>query len=159
MLGQLLLGREVPYKAGIILSEGMAKGLVEKNLDNWRLLARAWAMAQELDKQIGALKAAASLATDDGLFDYHLGLALSDKESWESAIDAFRAAIKKGVDRPDHVQMSLGMAYFHADRLSEARASFVRAAGDERSAKSAAQWIKYLDNELSRQRALITADS
>jgi tetratricopeptide (TPR) repeat protein len=157
MLGQLLLGREVPYKAGSIIQEGMDQGLVEKSRDNWQLLAQAWAMAQELDKQIIALQAAAKLATDDGQLDYYLGQALSDKESWDQAIDAFRSAIKKGVDRPDRARMSLGMAYFNADQLDEARASFVRAARDDRSAKGANQWVNYLDTELSRRRALAAA--
>lgn len=157
MLGQLLLGREVPFKAGAIIQDGMDKGLVEKSRDNWQLLAQAWAMAQELDKQIVALEAASKLEADDGQLDYYLGQALSDKESWGNAIDAFRSALKKGVERPDRARMSLGMAYFNADRLDEARASFVRAARDQRSAKGANQWIKYLDTELSRRRALAAA--
>ena len=157
MLGQLLLGREVPFKAGSIIEDGMQKGLVEKNRDNWQLLAQAWAMAQELDKQIAALEAASKLATDDGQLDYFLGQALSDKENWGAAIDAFRAAIKKGVDRPDRARMSLGTAYFNAERLDEARASFVRAARDKRSAKGANQWIKYLDTEIAIRRALASA--
>lgn len=157
MLGQLLLGREVPFKAGSIIDEGMQKGLVDKTKENWQLLAQAWAMAQELDKQIVALEAAAKLATEDGQIDYFLGQALSDKESWGNAIDAFRSALKKGVDRPDRARMSLGMAYFNAERLDEARASFVRAARDKRSSKSANQWIKYLDTEIGRRRALAAA--
>ena len=46
------------------------------------------------------------------------------------------------------------MSLFNLDRLSDARKMFVAAAKDDRSKKTANQWIKYLDKEMIRREAM-----
>jgi hypothetical protein len=46
------------------------------------------------------------------------------------------------------------MAYFNTKQYDKAREAFQAAGRDERSAKYADQWIKYLDSELDRQAKL-----
>jgi len=48
----------------------------------------------------------------------------------------------------------LGMAYFNTKQYDKAREAFKAAGRDERSAKYADQWIKYMESELQRQRSL-----
>ena len=59
-----------------------------------------------------------------------------------------------GVKRPDTARLVLGMAYFNDKQYSKAREAFNAAAKDERSEKYARQWLKYLANELDRQKKL-----
>ena len=46
------------------------------------------------------------------------------------------------------------MAYFNEKQYDKARKAFVAAGRDERSARYAQQWIKYMDSELERQQSL-----
>jgi hypothetical protein len=46
------------------------------------------------------------------------------------------------------------MAYFNTKQYSKAREAFKAAGRDERSAKYANQWIKYMETELARQKSL-----
>ena len=48
----------------------------------------------------------------------------------------------------------MGMAYFNLGNYQKAREAFEAAGRDERSEEYAAQWIKYMDSELERQRQL-----
>ena len=55
-MAQLLFHSEVPFKAGNVLSEGMDKEIVAKNIRNLRQLAGYWVVAKEYDKAIDAYK-------------------------------------------------------------------------------------------------------
>jgi hypothetical protein len=46
------------------------------------------------------------------------------------------------------------MAYFNDKQYAKAREAFKAAGRDERSAKYAEQWIRYMDSELERQKSL-----
>ena len=45
----------------------------------------------------------------------------------------------------------LGMALFNQQRLEQARRAFERAGRDKRSARTATQWIAYVDSEMKRR--------
>ena len=62
---------------------------------------------------------------------------------------------KGGVKRPDQANLALGMAYFNMKDYKSARNAFKKAGDDERSEKTAGQWIAYMNKEIERQKSLI----
>jgi len=140
----------VPYKAAKILERGLANDIVERTAKNLRLYSQAWALAREDDKAIPPLKEAAKLSKE-GELDLRLAQSYLNLSQYKSCISSARTAIKKGgIKRTDVANMILGMCLFETDDLSNARAAFSKAARDERSEKSARQWLLYIKSEEDR---------
>ena len=100
------------------------------------------------------LEAAAS-KSDDGELYCRLGSVYLDNDQFRKAADANKRGLAKGgVKRPDQCQLVKGMAHFNLKEYSAARKAFKAAARDKRSVKYADQWIKYMDNEIDRQKKL-----
>ena len=59
-----------------------------------------------------------------------------------------------GGRRPDNTRVVLGMALYNMGKLDAAKNAFMEARSDERSAKIAAQWLKFLDTEIEREAQL-----
>jgi tetratricopeptide (TPR) repeat protein len=146
---QLLLQAKVPYRAGVILRDGIEKGVIDASEENYRLLSQAWTLAREDADAIVALREAASLA-DDGELDARLAQAHLNLGEWEEAVSAARVALQKGVDGADEVQLVLGMALYGLDRYDDARSAFRLAESSGKSAALAAQWIRAIDSEQER---------
>ena len=114
----------------------------------------SWRQAQETKKAIPAMEKAAARAETGELYA-RLGNIYLDGDQNEKAITAINKGLNRGgVKRPDTARLVLGMAYFNTKQYEKARQAFEAAARDERSAKYAGQWIKYMDSELERQRSL-----
>jgi len=149
-IAQLYLANDVPYKAAKILERGLANDIVERTAKNLRLYSQAWALAREDDKAIPPLKEAAKLSKE-GELDLRLAQSYLNLSQYKSCISSARTAIKKGgIKRTDVANMILGMCLFETDDLSNARAAFSKAARDERSEKSARQWLLYIKSEEDR---------
>jgi tetratricopeptide (TPR) repeat protein len=153
-LAQLYIQAGVPYKAGTVLENGMAQGLVEETERNYRLLSQAWTMAQEDEKAIPTLTRAAQLSTD-GQMDLRLARAYANLGQWPDAVDSVRRAIDKGgLKRPDQAHVLLGIALYNLERYDQAIAAFRLASQDTRSRRAASQWISHIGSEQSRQAQL-----
>lgn len=153
-MASLLLNAEVPYKAALVMERGLKDEIVEDASKNWELLAGALRQSQEVEKAIPAMEKAASLS-DDGDLYARLGNIYLDAERNKDAITAINKGLKRGgVKRPDNANLVLGMAYFNEKQYRNAKESFRAAGRDERSAKYARQWIRYMDSELERQKSL-----
>lgn len=153
-MAYLYLNGEVPYKAAVVLDEGLKSGAVEKNSKNYEILGNAWRQAQEIDKAIPAMEEAAD-RSDSGELYARLGNIYLDGDQNQKAITAINKGLSRGgVKRPDNARLVLGMAYFNTEQYAKARDAFKAAGRDKRSAKYASQWIKYMDSELERQRKL-----
>ena len=84
-----------------------------------------------------------------------LGNIYLDGDEFKKAISAINKGLSRGgVKRPDTARLVLGMAYFNNKQYDKAREAFKAAGRDERSARYAEQWIKYMDTELERQKKL-----
>jgi len=156
-LAGLLLDNDLPYRAGKVLEKGLADQVLKPTLDNWRLLSQAWTLAHEDRKAIPALTRAAEVS-QDGELDIVLAQAYINLEEWTQAVTSLRAGIAKGgLRRPDQAYVMLGQVLFTAESFDEARTAFERAQADGRSRKLAAQWLRYIDNEVDRQAQLRAA--
>lgn len=153
-MAYLYLNGDVPYKAAKVMDKGLKDGSIEGKSKNWEVAGSAWRQAQEVDKSIPAMEKAAELS-DTGELYARLGNIYLDGDENKKAISAINKGLSRGgVKRPDNARLVLGMAYFNTKQYDKAREAFKAAARDERSAKYAAQWIKYMDSELERQRSL-----
>jgi len=157
-LANLYMMHGLPYKAAVLLEKEMGEEVVEANERNLRLLSQSWYQAREDQKAIPPLKKAADMAEDGELYvrlaQSHLNL-----DQWKDAVAALQRGLKLGgLKRDDQANIMLGMALFNLKRLTQARRAFERASKSKRSARTATQWIKYVDSEIKRAE-LMTQDA
>ncbi len=153
-MAYLYLNAEVPYKAAKVLDKGLKNKSIDDKSKNWEIAGNAWRQAQELKKAIPAMEVAASKSESGELYS-RLGNVYLDNDQFKKAITAINKGLKRGgIKRPDTARLVLGMAYFNDKQYDKARQAFVAAGRDERSARYAQQWIKYMDSELERQQSL-----
>ena len=153
-MAYLYLNADLPYKAAKVMDKGLKDKSIDGKSKNWEIAGSAWRQAQEVDKSIPAMETAAS-KSDTGELYARLGSIYLDGDQFKKAITAINKGLSRGgVKRPDNARLVLGMAYFNTKQYEKAREAFKAAGRDERSAKYADQWIKYMDSELQRQRSL-----
>jgi tetratricopeptide (TPR) repeat protein len=153
-MAYLYLNAEVPYKAARVLEKGIGQKTVVDSSKTLEILGSAWRQAQELKKAVPVMEQAAAKSEKGELY-CRLGSVYLDSDNFKKAIVANRKGLKRGgVKRPDSCQLVLGMAYFNTKNYKGARKAFKAAAKDKRSRKYADQWVKYMDNEIDRQKKL-----
>ena len=149
-LAQLFLQAEVPFKAARLLEKGMEAGQVEKSMENYRLLSQAWTLAMDDARSVPPLEKAAGMS-NDGDLDVRLANNYLNLSRYDQCIKAANSGIQKGrLERNDLAYMVLGMCQFERDQLEPAKSAFRKAAQDKRSAKSAQNWITYIEREQER---------
>jgi tetratricopeptide (TPR) repeat protein len=153
-MAYLYLNADVPYKAAKVMEKGLKDESIAGKSRDWEIAGNAWRQAQEIDKAIPAMDTAAS-KSDKGELYARLGNVYLDGDQFKKAISSINKGLSKGgVKRPDTARLVLGMAYFNDKQYAKAREAFKAAGRDERSAKYASQWIKYMETELERQKSL-----
>jgi tetratricopeptide (TPR) repeat protein len=153
-MAYLYLNADAPYKAARVLEKGVGNKSVEGSSRTLEILGNAWRQSQEIKKAIPVMEQAADKSEKGELF-CRLGSVYLDNDNFKKAIAANRKGLKRGgVKRPDSCQLVLGMAYFNTKNYAGARKAFKAAAKDKRSKKYADQWVKYMNNEISRQKKL-----
>lgn len=158
-MAQLYMQAEVPYKAGKLLSDEMEDGRVSGDARNYRLLSQAWSLAQEDERAIPALQAAAR-ASSDGELDVRLGNAYLNLGQYENCTEAVQNGIRKGgLKSPDNAQISLGMCLYNLKRYADAKTAFRAAARERRSQRIANQWINVIDSDVARNEQIRLAEA
>jgi tetratricopeptide (TPR) repeat protein len=153
-MAYLYLNADVPYKAAKVLDKGIKNETIEDSSKTLEILGTAWRQAQEVKKSIPVMEQAAA-KSDKGELYVRLGNVYLDNDQFDKAVEAFEKGLKRGgVKREDTAQLGLGMAAFNDKKYSKARKAFNAAAKDKRSKKHAEQWLKYMANELERQKRL-----
>jgi len=149
-LANLYLMHGLPYKAAVLLQAEIDKKVVEANERNLRLLSQSWYQAREDQKAIPPLILAAGMSKNGELY-IRLAQSHINLEQWKEASAAVQKGLKMGgLKRDDQANIMLGMALFNQKRLTQARRAFERANQDKRSARTASQWIQYVDSEIKR---------
>lgn len=153
-MAYLFIATDTPYKAAGVLEQGLARKAIQPTAQNYELLGSALRTAQERQRAIPALRRAAEL-DDDGEPWVLLANIYLDLDDYGKAVEAAEAALRRGgLKWPEDVRLVLGMALFHQGQLDAARRQFELAVKSPRSAKSAADWLRYLDAEIERRRSL-----
>lgn len=149
-MAQLFLQAEVPYKAGTLLSSEMEAGRISGEAKNWRLLSQAWQLAQEDERAIPALQAAAK-ATEDGELDVRLGNAYLNLGQYQNCADAVQTGLRKGnLKKEENAQISLGMCLYNLKQYQPAIDAFQAASKDRGSRQISAQWISVINSDVER---------
>ncbi|MBT5031659.1 MAG: tetratricopeptide repeat protein [Proteobacteria bacterium] len=153
-LASLLLGQESAFKASEVLGKGFDDGVLEKNLRNYQLYSQSLYIAKEHEKAIAPMGQAAKLAEDGKLY-IQLGQSLMALNRWSEAETALDQGIKKGkLTNTGRAVMSLGSVQFEQQKYETAKATFNRALRYDDMATDAANWVKYIDNEVYRIKEL-----
>ena len=151
-LANLYLNARAPYKAAVLLEDGLNGGTIDSTQVNWRLLAQAWQLASEHERAIPAFQKAAELS-DDGDMDRMLSQSYARLARWDDCADSARTAIERGgLDRTDLVQMQLGQCLMNQKRYQESLVVFQEVARDDRQAQTARRWVSFVEEQIRRQR-------
>lgn len=152
-LAYMYIGADAPYKAAEILINGFDEGTVEESEKNLQVLGSALYQAAELQAALPWMEKAASKATDGESYSRLAGIYV-DLERYDDAIRTASEAIRRGgVKRMDLVYLTKGNAEFNLKRFDDAIKSF-RQVKDDRSVKSARDWIRYVESEKKRDKQL-----
>ncbi|MGQ0619179.1 MAG: tetratricopeptide repeat protein [Panacagrimonas sp.] len=153
-LAQLLLANDVPLRAARVIEAGIESKLLEPEPNNYRLLADAYVLAKEYSKAVAALEKAVEKSQEPQM---HLRLAqlYMENAQYQQAARAAEEALAGGkLERPDIAHIVAGLSLYELRKLGEARASFDKAAIDERSRAMAQQWQQFIDREQARLSAM-----
>lgn len=133
-----------PYKATLVLEEGLGNGKIESTERTWSLLGQAWQLAGHKDESIPAFERAAQLA-DDGNADLRLARAYALRQRWEDCVNAAQRGIERGeLTAADRAWIQLGHCQMSLKLWDEAETAFARAERSERSRDSALDYLAYL---------------
>jgi tetratricopeptide (TPR) repeat protein len=135
---------ELPYKAGSLLEEAMAKNRVPADEANLSSLSDAWINAREVGKAETTLKKLASMS-DKGDYYYKLGAMYGDNERWKDSKEMLEKALAKGgLKRPGEVWMRLAVANYGLKDNPASIAALQKAITFDESRKQAGEWLRAL---------------
>ncbi|AWF82933.1 histidine kinase [Microbulbifer sp. A4B17] len=153
-MGYLFMGHEMPYKGAKVIAKGIQDKKIPRTAKNLETLAQAYQMAQELQKAIPQLEAAAKLSDKGEIYSRLAGIYL-DLDQNEKALSMGKKALSKGgIKRVDQLHIVMGMANANLKRYESALKSLKLALKDERSEKFARQWISFVEGEKEREEQL-----
>ena len=153
-LASLQMSQDNPFHASTIMKKAIDSGVAKKNLKHYRLYSQALYAAREYDDALGPLSQAASLSKDGKLYD-QLGQSFVALNRWKEAEDALTKAINKGgLSSTGNTLISKGLTQFEQKKFKSAEATFVKAQKYEKVSKTASNWIKYIKDEVRRQKEL-----
>lgn len=157
-LAQLSLYNDIPFPAAEVLQQGLEAKQIESNRDAWQLLGNSWLAAREYERAIQPLERAATLA-DDGELWLRLGQVHLMRREWTEVVEAVHKALDKGLNQggpntAGHAYVLIGIAQYEQEQLDPARSSFARALDWEKTREMAERWLKHVEREAERKRAL-----
>lgn len=140
-----------PYKAAQVLEEAMKGGKVESTERNWKSIAQFWVAAREDTKALAAYGEAAKLSKE-GTYFLHQGEIYAEQGKWKEAIDVFGKALEKGgIKEPGRVHLNIGIAQWELGNAKAAIPALEKAAGYEKTTKTAMQYINFINQKLRAQ--------
>ncbi|MEE4301630.1 MAG: tetratricopeptide repeat protein [Pseudomonadales bacterium] len=147
MLAGLFMAEELPFKAARVLEQGIASGRLDEDGRTLEQLSQAWFQANEIDRAIATLDAAAELDEQGELFLRLAGLQM-DAYRWEDAERSAARALELGsLDDEGRAWLILGMARVRLEQFASAEDSFRNARRFEDSRTYADQWLAFVENE------------
>lgn len=154
-MAQLFMLAEVPYKAAVVLQEGLDSGEIEETAVNYRYLAQAWQLAREDRKALNPLRKAAESeedVEDKGELYMRLAETYNALSDYDDCASTARQALSTGELKSEgRAYMLLGQCLFEQEEFDEAGDAFTRAARDSDTRRTATQWQNYLRREVKRR--------
>ena len=154
-MAQLFMLAEVPYKAAVVLQEGLDSGEVEATAVNYRYLAQAWQLAREDRKALDPMRKAAESeedVEDKGELYMRLAETYNALSEYDDCASSARQALREGELKSEgRAYMLLGQCLFEKEEFDDAGDAFTRAARDSDTRRTATQWQNYLRREVKRR--------
>ena len=153
-VAQLLMMQNVPYKAAVILQEGVDSGLIEATPDNYRLLAQAWQLSRDDRLALGPLRKAAEMEEDNEdratLYVRLAEIYSALSEYNECTVATRRALQERELKSRGRTNMLMGQCLLEQEKYDEAADAFSDAADDPDVRRQAVQWRNYVTKEIAR---------
>jgi tetratricopeptide (TPR) repeat protein len=141
---------QIPYKSAQLLTQGINDGVIQSDLEILNRLADSWLAAKEALKAIPILEKITAL-DDTGESDLKYSRVLFGLEQWQNTEESLAKSLTKlKGKRAGTALLLLGMTQFHLGQLAEAKASFTKAVKFESERNQAGQWLRHVDNLLSK---------
>lgn len=133
---------EISVKGADLLKQGLDKGVVTANADNYKLLGTAYMIGQKEDLALAALDKASPLA-NNGDIDFTRAQILGSQTEWAQARAVLTKGIARGMTHPGKAYILLGKLNLGMKDRVAAKAAFLKAEQDaETRAEAAAELSK-----------------
>ena len=143
-MARLFMLAENPYKAGVLLQEGLDGGSIEAKAANYRLLAQAWQLAREDRKAVDPLRKAAESeedAEEKGILYLRLAETHHALSEYDQCAAAVRRALSEGeIKSEGRAYVLLGQCLLEQEKFDEASNAFTRAIRDSETRRIATLW-------------------
>ena len=150
-LAYLLIESGAPFKAATLLAKAIDNGEVPATEKNLVLLANAWRAAKETDKTISVLQRASELSKT-GQLDFEIAqLQLLNNRYTEAVSYSKRALNKQSTINPAVIYLTMGIAHYKLNQLTQALDILAKINTDQPEAKSAAQWKRFIQALVQKQ--------
>ena len=144
LLAKYYLYQKSPIKSISVLEDGIAKGLVKENEDNFKLLSSSYFYSRDLKNGIKVLVKAERISDDPDL-SFRLGTYAFDSEDYKLAIKSFNEAKIKGWnDVPGRIELITGISYFELNDFKRANENLLIASNFSDTQDTAKGWISYI---------------
>ncbi len=137
----LLYEKKVPYKAAIVLKDGIDQGIIEKKQKNYELLSTMYQESRERIKAIEALKIASDYSSDGKNDLYIAQLYFEQEDKFQSVIKYAKKALNRGIKQKGNANMIIAVAYSELDQMENAKKYLITASKYSKTQKAAQQWL------------------
>lgn len=149
-MAQLYYYHQAPIKCAELMQQSLANGVLQESLRNLKFLGLCYQSAQENDKAVPVMQAAAALSSDGELYA-KLAQLLLHIEDFDAAISNAQLALDKGaVQDAGTVHIILGMAYYNKREFERSLDHLAKAEEFSSTRKMALQWQQFIDGEKRR---------
>ncbi|MGD2133977.1 MAG: tetratricopeptide repeat protein [Maricaulaceae bacterium] len=143
---------DVPYRGARILEAEINAGRVERDQENLEKLARLYRQANEFDRAIPSLEAAARMSPDGELYRT-LGEAYYAEAQLPQAEAALENALNRGgLEDAGDVWVVLGNARYEQEDYQGAIEAFVEAQRFQGARQTARDWQEFVESEIATAR-------
>lgn len=153
-LAQIYYFNGLPYKAAMVMQQGIEQNVLTKNVKNVKFLSQAWLTAKEYDKAVETLEVLSALE-DTGIAHQQIAEIRLQQGKYREVISAAFEAEQRGqLSNPGNLYLALGMAHFNLKEFEAAIDALNMAAEYKNVQKMATQWLKFVEKEKSTSEQL-----
>jgi len=144
LLAHMMLQAQIPYYAGQVVEQGVARGILKQDKKTLQLLSRCWVQAKENEKAVQVLAQLNKLAPSKQSLT-QLAQVQIDLQDWHAAQRTLLQALQNDQGKQARLQLLLGITRIKLKRYDRARQALAAAAGDKQLRSTVDGWMQYLD--------------